>query len=75
MNEDATILFPFGGNAGFGKLAIDSMIKYSKKKLGLILTVEPFVSDEEKAWAKDYHDTSHLTASGANYYSIHGRWH
>jgi hypothetical protein len=33
------------------------------------------LSDEEKAWAKDYHDTSHLTASGANYYSIHGRWH
>lgn len=48
----ATVLFPFGGNASFGKLAVESMVKHSIYPLGLLVAVEPMATDADKEWVR-----------------------
>jgi len=45
MTPDATVLMPFGGNAAYGRLAVDSMIRHSRKCLGLLMVIEPMATE------------------------------
>ena len=52
----ATLVMPFGGHCGYGKIAIDSLIRWTENPMALILLVEPIVSDEDRAWAMSVPD-------------------
>lgn len=48
---ETTVIFPFAGGSDYADLAIDSMIRYSKTPLHLMILVEPIISGRDLDWA------------------------